>query len=81
MARTKLPVEALKFFQRAGRRGAKVRLEKLTPQKRAEVARTTAKVRWAKRKKLHDAIQLSRLKKQSMAQNQFTPFYPKMKRT
>jgi membrane protein DedA with SNARE-associated domain len=33
-----------------GRRGAKARLKKLTPEKRIEVAKIAAAARWAKRK-------------------------------
>lgn len=47
-------IELSKYFSRLGKRGGKksgaARLEKLTPEKRSEVARTAATARWTKAK-------------------------------
>jgi hypothetical protein len=40
-----------KYFVSLGRRGAKARLKKLTPEQRREVARKAARARWARQKK------------------------------
>lgn len=53
MPKSKLSAEAREFFRRAGSRGGKLgskaRMEKLTPEKRKEVARKAAAVRWKKK--------------------------------
>lgn len=51
----RIPKAALDYFREQGRKGgkksAKARLEKLTPEKRSEVARNAAKARWDGEKK------------------------------
>jgi hypothetical protein len=37
--------------KKGGRKGAKVRMDRLTPERRTEIARNAAKARWAKAKK------------------------------
>jgi hypothetical protein len=54
MARkTKLPPEVLEYFRKEGAKGGKksgkARMEKLTPEKRREIARRAATARWSKK--------------------------------
>lgn len=64
MARSKLPKEVLEFFRKKevleffreqGRRGgklsAKARMEKITPERRSEIAKNAVKAREEKRRK------------------------------
>jgi hypothetical protein len=46
-----LTKEAREFFARAGRKGAKLRQQKLSPAERKEIAKNAAKARWAKKPK------------------------------
>jgi hypothetical protein len=46
-----LSKEAREYFAKFGRKGAKQRLQKMTPEQRKEVAQKAAKARWAKKKK------------------------------
>jgi hypothetical protein len=54
MARQKLPPEALEFFRKQGAKGGKLsaaaRMEKLTPERRSEIAKLAVKAREDKRK-------------------------------
>jgi hypothetical protein len=50
MAKRKMPKEALEFFRKAGARGGKARLTKLSPAKRSEVAKKAAAARWGRRR-------------------------------
>ena len=50
MGRKKISAEALEFFRKQGKRGAKARMTKMTPEQRAEVGRKAAAARWGKRK-------------------------------
>ena len=43
--------EARDYFAKAGRKGAKLRQEKLSPEERQKIARRAAAARWAKEKK------------------------------
>lgn len=53
MAKPKLSKEALEFFREQGRKGGKVgaavRMEKLTPERRSEIAKKAVAAREAKR--------------------------------
>ena len=49
MAKRKMPAEALEFFRLEGKRGAKARMTKLTPEKRSEIAKKAADARWGKK--------------------------------
>jgi general stress protein YciG len=55
MARRKLSAEALEFFREQGRKGGKLggkaRMEKLTPERRSEIAKKAVAAREAKREK------------------------------
>jgi hypothetical protein len=46
-----LSKEAREYFAKFGRKGAKIRSEKMTPEQRQAVARKAAQARWAKVKK------------------------------
>jgi hypothetical protein len=39
------------YFSKLGKKSAKARLQKITPQERKRIASNAAKARWAKRKK------------------------------
>ncbi len=45
-----LPDEIREFFRRKGKLGAKRRQQVLSPEKRREIARVAAQVRWSKQK-------------------------------
>ncbi|HWQ55916.1 MAG TPA: hypothetical protein VN442_19665 [Bryobacteraceae bacterium] len=49
----KLPPDALDFFRKQGAKGGKIggkkRLDTITPERRSEIARKAAAVRWAKK--------------------------------
>ena len=51
----KIPKEALEFFKKQGAKGGKksgqARMEKLTPEKRSEIAKKAAAARWGKKGK------------------------------
>lgn len=47
MALTK---EAREYFAKAGRKGAKLRQQKLSPEERKQIASRAAKARWSKAK-------------------------------
>ncbi len=53
MAKAKLPAGALDFFREQGRKGGKLsgaaRMEKLTPERRSEIAKKAVAAREAKR--------------------------------
>jgi hypothetical protein len=53
MALTK---EAREFFAKAGRKGAKLRQQKLSPEDRKQIARRAAEARWAKKKSLPQGV-------------------------
>jgi hypothetical protein len=42
--------------RKGGKKGAKMRAQSLTAEQRSEIARKTAKTRWAKAKKKHETI-------------------------
>jgi hypothetical protein len=48
---TKAPKAVKKFLERIAREGAKARNDKLSPERRSEIARKAAETRWAKRRK------------------------------
>ena len=45
-----LSKEAREYFAKFGRKGAKRRLQKISPEQRQEIARKAAQARWAKEK-------------------------------
>lgn len=49
MAKRKNPA-AVALGRRGGKKGAKARMEKLTPEQRSEIARNASLARWSKRK-------------------------------
>jgi hypothetical protein len=55
MARKRLPADIREYFARMGRiggqKGLEARMEKVSPERRREIARTAISARWAKRKK------------------------------
>ncbi len=65
--RKKLPEEALKFFRSEGRKGgllgSKIRKEKVSPERRSEIAKAAAQARWKGHKAKRSAA--SRRKKGS----------------
>jgi hypothetical protein len=46
----KLSPDAIAFFTKAGREGARKRAKSLSPERRAEIARKAAQTRWAQKK-------------------------------
>jgi hypothetical protein len=45
-----LSKEAREYFAKAGRKGAKLRQQKVSPEERKKIARGAAKARWTKEK-------------------------------
>ena len=57
--RKKLPAAVLDYFRKEGAKGGKIggklRLEKITPERRTEIAKQGAAARWAKKRKTKSA--------------------------
>jgi hypothetical protein len=51
MAATKKNPLLVRLGREGGKKGAKARMEKLTPAQRSEIARIAAKARWSKQKR------------------------------
>jgi hypothetical protein len=57
--RKKLSAAVLEYFRKEGAKGGKIggkmRLEKITPERRTEIAKQAAAARWAKKRKTKSA--------------------------
>lgn len=51
MAKKKMPAAVLDYFRKEGEKGAKVRMQKLTPEQRSAIAKKAAAARWKKAEK------------------------------